>query len=60
MATEFGSERREPLERRLRGEVVPVYDAMQADPTRALSADEVLGAIRLRHAARVKKAKRGP
>jgi antitoxin ParD1/3/4 len=42
----------------LREEVAPVYDSMQSDPGRGLSADEVLGAIRARHAARVKKAKR--
>jgi antitoxin ParD1/3/4 len=60
MDVEFGSKQLEWPERWLRDEVVPVYDAMQADPTRALSADEVLGAIRSRHAARVKKAKRGP
>ena len=58
MEVEFGSEQREWAERWLREEVVPVYDAMQADPTRALSADEVLTAIRSRHAARVKNAKR--
>jgi antitoxin ParD1/3/4 len=53
-------ERDAVAERWLREEVVPVYDAMQADPTRGLSADEVLSAIESRHAARVKKATRDP
>jgi antitoxin ParD1/3/4 len=60
MEVEFGSKQREWPERWLRDEVVPVYDAMQAEPRRALLADEVLAAIRSRHAARMKMAKRGP
>src|SRR5713226_3798991 len=52
-------ERDAAVERWLREEVAPVYDAMQADPARGLSADAALGAIHARHAARVEKAKRG-
>jgi len=43
------------LESRLRKEVVPVYDAMQADPARGIPIDEVEAALRAHHAARVKK-----
>lgn len=43
-------ERDAAVERWLREEVAPVYDAMQADPGRAQSMDEVFGAIRARHA----------
>ncbi len=52
-------ERDAVVERWLREEVAPVYDAMQSDPARGLSADAALGAIHARHAARVEKAKRG-
>lgn len=41
-------------ERWLREEVAPVYDAMTADPGRALSADSVFAEIRTRHACRWK------
>lgn len=34
----------------LREEVAPVYGAMETDPARALSADQVFDAIRARHA----------
>ncbi len=47
-------ERDAAVERWLRDEVAPTYDAMKADPTRALSGDEVLQRIRRRHAARLK------
>ena len=47
------------MERWLRDEVVPVYAAMLADPSRAVPAAEVAAAIAARHADRVKKAKRG-
>jgi antitoxin ParD1/3/4 len=47
------------VERWLCDEVVPVYDAMQSDPSRALSALEVAAALRSHHADRVKRAKRG-
>ncbi len=45
-------ERDAAVERWLREEVAPVYDAMQADPHRALPASEVFDAVRLRHATR--------
>jgi len=47
-------ERDAVVERWLREEVVPVYDAMQADPGRAVPADEVLAALRTHHAHRLK------
>jgi len=53
-------ERDATVERWLREEVVPVYDAMQSDPARGVSAADMLFAIRARHAGRVKTAKRGP
>jgi antitoxin ParD1/3/4 len=37
------------VERWLRAEVAPVFDAMQADPGRARSLDEVVSAIRAQH-----------
>jgi len=51
-------ERDEAVERWLRDEVVPVYDAMQADPGRGLSADRVKAAMRAHHAGHSKKANR--
>lgn len=45
-------ERDAAVERWLREEVAPVYDAMQADPRRALAASDVFDAVRARHAAR--------
>lgn len=48
-------ERDEAVERWLREEVAPVYDAMQADPSRAIPADQVFAAIRAHHAARLKR-----
>jgi len=48
-------ERDEAMERWLREEVVPVYDAYQADPSRGISAEEVCAEIRRHHAARVRK-----
>jgi antitoxin ParD1/3/4 len=50
-------ERDAAVERWLREEVVPVMAAMQADPERGLTPEEVFGGIRARHAAR--KAARG-
>jgi antitoxin ParD1/3/4 len=47
-------ERDAAIERWLREEVVPVYDAMKADPSRGISGDEVFAAIRAQHAARLK------
>ena len=47
-------ERDAAVERWLRDEVAPVYDAMEADPSRGLDADEVLSTIREAHSARMK------
>jgi antitoxin ParD1/3/4 len=52
-------EKEAAVERWLREEVAPVYDAMEADPSRAIPADQVMAAIRARHSARLKKPKRG-
>jgi antitoxin ParD1/3/4 len=52
-------ERDAAVERWLREEVVPVYEAMKANPQRGVSADVVLAAVRARHTARLKKVKRG-
>lgn len=46
-------ERDAGVERWLRDDVGPAYDAMQADPSRALSARSVFADIRAHHAARV-------
>jgi antitoxin ParD1/3/4 len=46
------------VKRWLREEVVPVYDAMQSDPGRGKSPDEVLAALRARHAGHLKTAER--
>jgi antitoxin ParD1/3/4 len=46
-------ERDAAVERWLREDVVPVHDAMQADPDRGLSADQVLAALRAHHAQRL-------
>ena len=43
-------ERDAAVERWLREEVAPVFDAMQLDPARGRSLEEVFGAIRSRHA----------
>ena len=48
-------ERDAAIERWLREEVVPVYDAMQADPGRGIPANEVAAALRAHHARRLKK-----
>jgi antitoxin ParD1/3/4 len=52
-------ERETATEQWLREEVIPVYDAMEVDPARGLSADEVTAAIRSRHAKRLNTRKRG-
>jgi antitoxin ParD1/3/4 len=52
-------ERDAAVERWLREEVVPVYDAMEADPARAIPADRVLESLRERHVERLKTVKRG-
>jgi antitoxin ParD1/3/4 len=52
-------ERDDAVERWLREEVVPVYDAMEADPARGIPAEQVLASLRKRHADRLKNVKRG-
>ncbi len=47
-------ERDAAVERWLREEVAPTYDAMQAAPQRALPAEAVFDKIRDRHASRLK------
>jgi antitoxin ParD1/3/4 len=47
-------ERDAAVERWLREEVAPVFDAMQADPGRALAADQVGEMLQTHHAARLK------
>jgi antitoxin ParD1/3/4 len=47
-------ERDDAVERWLRDEVAPVYDAMKADPKRGIPATEVFESIRARHAKRLK------
>jgi antitoxin ParD1/3/4 len=52
-------ERDAAVERWLHDEVVTVYDAMRADPSRALSACQVGAALQAHHAARLKAGRRG-
>ncbi|MDB5430940.1 MAG: CopG/Arc/MetJ family transcriptional regulator [Caulobacter sp.] len=52
-------ERDEAVGRWLREEVAPVYDAMKADPTRAIPGDVVLANIRAHHAEQMKRRERG-
>ena len=47
-------ERDAAVERWLREEVAPTYDAMEADPSRGIRAEDVFDSIRKRHAARLK------
>jgi antitoxin ParD1/3/4 len=47
-------ERDAAVERWLKEEVAPAYDALKADPSRGIPAAEVFGEIRVRHAARLK------
>jgi antitoxin ParD1/3/4 len=47
-------ERDAAVERWLREEVAPTYDAMRADPARAVPADRVLQNLRARHAKQLK------
>lgn len=47
-------ERDAAVDRWLRDEVAPVYDAMLADPARRLSAEAAFAQVRMRHAARPK------
>lgn len=51
-------ERDAVVERWLREAVVPVFDAMQADPRRGLSADKVTAALAAHDAVRIKQAGR--
>lgn len=50
-------ERDAAVERWLREDVAPVYDAMVEDPSRGVGAEEVFASIRARHADHLKKAK---
>ncbi len=47
-------ERDEAVERWLRGEIAASYDAMKADPTRAVSVDAAFASVRERHTAHLK------
>lgn len=47
-------ERDAAVERWLREEVAPAYDAMQADPDRGIGLEDAFADIRARHAARLK------
>ena len=51
-------ERDAAVERWLRDEVAPVYDAMKADPARGIPAKNVFAEIRARHASRRKASRR--
>jgi antitoxin ParD1/3/4 len=51
-------ERDAAVERWLREDVAPAYDAMKADPKRAIPIEKVFAAVREHHAARMKAAKR--
>jgi len=48
-------ERDAAMEQWRREEVVPVYDAYQADPSRAIPSEKVFDEIRRHHAARMRK-----
>jgi antitoxin ParD1/3/4 len=52
-------ERDAAVERWLREEVSPVYDAMKQNPSRGIPAAKVFSRIRARHAERLKAARRG-
>lgn len=47
-------ERDDAVERWLRDEVAPIYDAMKADPKRGVSVDDAFASVRARNAARRK------
>lgn len=51
-------ERDAAVERWLREEAGPAYDAMMADPSRAVPAEKVFAAIKARHASRRKTPRR--
>ena len=52
-------ERDDAVERWLREDVVPAYNAMQKNPERAIPAKKVFDDIRTRHRKRLKKSSRG-
>ncbi len=52
-------ERDAAVERWLREEAAPAYDAMKRDPLRGIPIGKVFSRIRARHAARVKVSRRG-
>jgi antitoxin ParD1/3/4 len=52
-------ERDAAIERWLKSDVGPVFDAMKPDPGRAISARKTFAAVRTRHAAALKVSKRG-
>lgn len=52
-------ERDAAVDRWLRDEVVPIYDAMQSDPSRGRSAEQVADRLRAHHEQRLKKTSRG-
>jgi len=52
-------ERDAAVERWLREEVAPAYDAIKADPARGIPAAMAFSAIRARHAKRLKASRRG-
>jgi antitoxin ParD1/3/4 len=52
-------ERNAAVEHWLRWEVAPVYDAMKADPKRAVPEEKVFAAVRAYHARKLKAPKRG-
>lgn len=51
-------ERNAAVERWLNEEVIPVYDAMKADPKRGIPAEKVFADLRAHHDARMKSAKK--
>lgn len=52
-------EREAAIDRWLQDEVLPVFDAMQRDPHRAISGQEVTPALDFHHGERLKNSKRG-
>src|SRR5580704_17374602 len=52
-------ERDAAVERWLREEVAPAYDAMKADPARGIPAAKAFSSIRARHTKRLKASRRG-
>jgi antitoxin ParD1/3/4 len=52
-------ERDAAVERWLKDEVAPTYDAMKTDPRRGISVKKAFAAVRARHVAKVKASRRG-